>query len=96
MQKQKKLRVSQSEWREWRESAVGQYFFNYLQEKSNAFRQSAGMGAFKKESLLDTGMAYINAINAAEVCELICSLEYEDTLEEEINESQASGSQSTH
>lgn len=94
MQSQRKLRVSESEWNEWRESAVGQYFFNYLQEKANAFRQAAGMGEYKMDSLLETGQAYINAINTAEVCELICSLEFEDTLEEEINEHQTSGSQS--
>lgn len=82
MQNQK-VRVNEEEFKEWRESAVGQYFFSYLQEKANAFRQSAGMGAFKQESLLDTGRAYINAINTAEVCELICSLEYSDTIEEE-------------
>ena len=82
MQTKKKLIVSQSEWNDWRESVVSKYFFNYLQEKANAFRQSAGMGGFKRESILDTGQAYINAINTAEVCELICSLEYDDTLEE--------------
>lgn len=93
MQTQKKLRVSKSEWDEWRASTVSNYFFTYLEEKANAFRQSAGMGAFKQASLLETGQAYINGINTAEVCELICSLEYDDTIEEEINEDNSSRTQ---
>ena len=92
---QRKINLSPSEWEEWRNSAASVYFFNYIQEKANAFRQAAGQGMFKKDTIEATGIEYINAINTAEVCELICSIEYEDTIEEEINENITSGTSNT-
>lgn len=88
-------KLSQSDWDEWKESKVTEHFFKFLQREANGLRQAAGVGACISDSLLETGQNYVNAIRKAEVYDLIGSVEFSDTIEENDIEDSTSGTQSS-
>ena len=76
------LRIKESEFIEWKESAATQYFFEFLEREANSHRQMMGMGGCKGDSVLETGQCYMESDIRAQLYEQITKMEYEDTLED--------------
>jgi len=84
-------RISKEDFDEWVGSAVTKYFFNFLLREAYAHRMLLASGASKKPTMYETGEDYFKRLIVAETYEQIPQVAYEDTIEEEVDDSEASG-----
>jgi len=93
---QLQTKIKESEWLEWCDNAVTQYFFEFLRKEANANRQMMGLGGCIGEGVLDTGQKYLLSNNTAQVYERLIAVEYSDTVEENEDGNTTSGASTSN
>lgn len=87
-------KIEIDDYKEWKENPITQRLFQFLEEEALVRKQYIADGSCRKESIFETGEAYMKQITAAEIYTLVANIEYDDLFSEENaeDESNPSGS----
>lgn len=83
-------KIELEDYKEWKEHPITARLFQFLEEEALVRKQFIADGSCRKDSIFETGEAYMKQITAAEIYTNVANIEYEDLFSEETEDDESS------